>query len=109
MILRYATDTQKMHEVTTGQVMSNAHYMAVVNRAKKRAATRQLRDAGIPAVTIEDLLDTFLDVACETARQMEADPEMLIRQLEVKVPVARVEVVPRQELEEHRYLRLRTG
>lgn len=109
VILRYATDTQKMHEVTTGQVMSNAHYMAVVNRAKKRAATRQLRNAGIPAVTIEDLLDTFLDVACETARQMEADPEMLIRQLEVKVPVARVEVVPRQELEEHRYLRLRTG
>jgi SpoVK/Ycf46/Vps4 family AAA+-type ATPase len=109
VVLRYATDTQKVHEVTTGQVLSNAHYMDAMNRAKKRAAARSLRNVGIAAVTFDDVMDCLLDVSCEAARQMEADPQMLIRQLEVKVPVARVEVVPRQELEEHRYLRLRTG
>ena len=107
--LRYATDTQKTHEVTAGQALSNAHYMDAVNRAKKRAALRWLRNDGIAAVTYQDLLDCLLDVSCEAARQMEADPQMLVRQLDVKVPVARVEVVPRPELEEHRYLHLHTA
>lgn len=109
VILRYATDTQKIHEVTASQVMSNAHYTDAMNRAKKRAAVRELRDVGIPALTFDDVMDCLLDVSCEAARQMEADPQMLIRQLDVKVPVARVDVVPRQELEEHRYLSLHTG
>lgn len=109
VILRYATDTQQLHEVTVGQAFSCAHYMDATNRAKKRAAVRQLRGVGVPAVTYDDVLDCLLDVACEAARQMEADPQMLIRQLDVKLPVARVDVVPRHELEEHRYVRLHSA
>lgn len=109
VILRYATDTQKVHEVTMGRALSNAHYMDAMSRAKKRAAVRQLRGIGVPAVTYDDVLDCLLDVACEAARQMEADPQMLIRQLDVKVPVARIDAVPRHELEEHRYVRLHSA
>jgi SpoVK/Ycf46/Vps4 family AAA+-type ATPase len=109
VILHYATDTQQTHEVTAGQALSNAHYMDAVNRAKKRAALRLLRNDGIAALTYQDLLDCLLDVSCEAARQMEADPQMLVRQLDIKVPVARVQVVPRPELEEHRYLHLHTA
>jgi hypothetical protein len=109
IILHYATDTQQQHEVTAGQVLSNAHYMDAMNRAKKRAAVRHLRNGGIPAVTLDDVIDCLLDVSCEVAAQMEADPQMLIRQLDIKVPVARVDVVPRSELEEHHYVRLHTG
>ena len=92
VVLRYATDTQRTHDVTAGQILSNAHYMDAMNRAKKRAALRYLRNFNVPAVTLEDVLDCLLDVACEAARQMAADPQMLIRQLDIKVPVARVDI-----------------
>lgn len=109
VVVRYFTDTQRTHDVTAGQILSNAHYMDAMNRAKKRAALRHLRNFNVPAVTIEDVLECLLDVACEAARQMAADPQMLIRQLDLKVPVARVDVVPQYELEEHRYLRLHSA
>jgi ATP-dependent 26S proteasome regulatory subunit len=109
VILHYITDTQKTFEVTAGQLLSNAHYMDAMNRAKKRAAVRTLRNTGIAAVTFEDVLDCLLDVSCEAARQTEADPQMLIRQLDIKVPVARVQGVPRAELDEHRYLRVHSA
>jgi len=107
--IRLAAGPFRVHEVTLGQALSNAHFMDGMNRAKKRAAVRQLRGIGVPAVTYDDVLDCLLDVACEAARQMEADPQMLIRQLDVKVPVARIDVVPRHELEEHRYVRLHSA
>ncbi|MCU0960161.1 MAG: AAA family ATPase [Pirellulaceae bacterium] len=106
VVLRYTTDTQQGHEVTAGQLLSNAHYMDVMNRAKKRAALRHLRNSHVPAVTADDVADCLLEVACEAARQIVADPQMLIRQLDLKVPVARVDAVPAEELDEHRYLRV---
>ena len=53
-----------------------------------------------------DVAEHLASVALDTARQMEADTRMLVRQLRVKVPVAGIEVVPREEFEEHRYLRV---
>jgi hypothetical protein len=108
-VLRYGTDTQQTNNVTAGQILSNSHYMDAMNRAKKRAALRDLRRFNVPAVTVEDVVDCLLDVACEAAGQMGADPQMLIRQLDLKVPVARVDLVPQQELEEHRYLRVHSA
>lgn len=104
--LRYKTDTQRSIDVKAGEALANVHYKDAMNRAKKRAALRLLKKEGIPAVTFDDVMDSLVEVAFEAARQMEADPQMLIRQLEVKVTVASIEVVPREELEEHRYLRV---
>jgi hypothetical protein len=109
VVLRYATDSQRTHDITAGQILANAHYMDAMNRAKKRAALRCLRDISVPALTLDDVAGCLLDVACETARQMAADPQMLIRQLDIKVPVTRVDQVPRHELEEHPYLRLHSA
>ncbi len=104
VILRYKTDTQRAIDVKAGDVLANVHYKDALNRAKKRAALRHLKKAGIPAVVFDDVMDCLVDVAFEAARQMEADPQMLIRQLEVKVTVASIDVIPREELETHRYL-----
>lgn len=109
VVLRYKTETQRSIDVTAGQILANVHYKDGMNRAKKRAAFRQLRQMGIPAATFEDVIDCLVDVAVEYARQMEADPQMLIRQLGIKVPVAGVETVPLEELQGHRYLRVHSA
>ena len=106
VVLRYKTDTQRSIDVTAGEVMANVHFMDAMNTAKKRAAARRCRDAGIPAVAYDDVVDCLLDSAISVANQMEADPQMLIRHLQVKVPVTRVDAVAKQELAEHRYLQL---
>jgi SpoVK/Ycf46/Vps4 family AAA+-type ATPase len=105
VVLRYKTDTQRSIDVTAGEILANVHYKDAMNRAKKRAALRQLRKLGIPAVTVEDVTDCLVDVAVDLAQQMEVDPQMLLRQLDIRVPVAGVEAVPKEELQEHRYLR----
>jgi SpoVK/Ycf46/Vps4 family AAA+-type ATPase len=104
VVLRYKTDTQRSIDVTAGQILANVHYKDAMNRAKKRAALRQLRETGIPAVTCDDVVDCLLDVAVDFAQQMEADPQMLIRQLKVKVPLVGAEAVPVEELQQHHYV-----
>ena len=104
VVLKYKTDTQRSIDVKAGQILANVHYKDAVNRAKKRAAARFLRKIGTPAVAYHDVVDCLLDVALDQARQMAADPQMLIRQLEIKIPVAGVDVVPKSELEQHRYV-----
>ena len=106
VVLRYRSEGQRSFDVTAGEILSNAHLKAVVNRAKRAAAVRAMTGTGIPAITQDDLMDAMLDVCIECARQMEADPRMLVRQLDIKVPVSEVRTVPRRQLEEHRYLRL---
>jgi ATP-dependent 26S proteasome regulatory subunit len=106
VVLRYKTDTQRSIEVTAGQILANVHFKAAMNRAKKRAALRQLRQTGVPAVTFDDVADSLVAVSVDLARQMEADPQMLIRQLNIKVPVVGVEVVPGEQLQEHHFLRV---
>jgi hypothetical protein len=109
VILRYKTDTQRSIDVTAGQLLANVHYKDAMNRAKKRAALRQLRQTGIPAVTFDDVVDCLVDVAVDCAQQIEADPQMLIRQLSIKVPVAGVEAVPIEQLQQHHFLRVHSA
>ncbi len=105
VVVRYKTDTQRSIDVTAGEIMANVHFMDAMNAAKKRAAVRCRRNSGVPAVGYDDVVDCLLDSALTVAHQMEADPQMLIRHLQVKVPVTRVDAVAKQELAEHRYLR----
>lgn len=109
VVARYATDTQRTFDITAGQILAGAHYQDAMNRAKRRAAIRMLREHGLPAICPEDVLDSLLDVAVDTARQMEADPAMLVHQLQIKLPVTRVTAVPKSELELHRYLRVHSA
>jgi SpoVK/Ycf46/Vps4 family AAA+-type ATPase len=106
VVLRYKTEHQQGIDVTAAQILSNAHLKDVVNRTKRCAAVRELHNSGVAAVTQEDLLDCLLDVCTEAAKQMKADPQMLIRQLDIKIAVTDVQLIPREQLEEHRYLRL---
>jgi SpoVK/Ycf46/Vps4 family AAA+-type ATPase len=106
VVIHYKTDTQRSIEVTAGQIMANVHLMDAINAAKKRAAVRCRRRSGIAAVTFDDVVDCLLDSALTVAQQMEADPHMLIRHLNVKVPVTRVDAVAKRELADHRFLRV---
>ena len=104
VVVRYKTDTQRSIDVTAGEIMANVHFMDAMNAAKKRAAVRSWRNSGVAAVGYDDIVDCLLDSALRVAQQMEADPQMLIRHLQVKVPVTRVDVVAKSELAEYRYL-----
>lgn len=109
VVAKYFTDTQKSYDVTAGQILAGVHYQNAVNRAKKRAALRRVLDTGAPAICPEDVVDSLLDAAVDMARQMEADPGMLVQQLQIKLPVTRVTAVPKEELEHHRFLKLHTA
>jgi SpoVK/Ycf46/Vps4 family AAA+-type ATPase len=109
VVARYATDTQRTIDLTAGQILAGVHYQDAMNRAKRRAGLRKLHGHGVPAICPEDVLDSLLDAAIDTARQMEADPGMLVHQLQIKLPVTRVTAVPRTELEQHRFLKLHSA
>lgn len=109
VVAQYATDTQKTVDVTAGEILAGAHYQEAVNRAKKRAALRCMLKNGVPAICPEDVVDSLLDAAIDMAQQVEADPGMLVHQLQIKVPVARVTAVPKAELEQHRFLKLHSA
>ncbi len=104
-VLRYSTDGRQSLPVTAGQIISNAHYAESVNAAKRSAATRCRLGVGIPAVCFDDVLASLLEKARSCAEQMAADRQMLARQLRIGVRVARVDLVPRDELDVHRFLR----
>lgn len=108
-VITYKTDTQQSIHVSAGEVMANVHFMDAMNAAKRRAALRRCRREAIPAVTYDDVVDCLIDSAVGVARQMEADPQMMIRQLQVKVPVTRVDSVDKRELADHRYLRMHSA
>lgn len=104
VVLRYSIETQRKIDVTAGQVMASVHFRKAMSLAKNRAAERHLRGVGTPAVGYHDIVEGLLDTALSVAEQMEADPQMLIRHLKIKTPVVRIDVTPRQELEDHRFL-----
>lgn len=104
-VLRYSTESQSGLSVTAGRLMSSAHYEAAANSAKRRAASRDLRGFGIPAVTVEDLADALLDEAHSAARQMSADHHTLSRELDVAGHINRVELLGAEEARSHRHLR----
>jgi ATP-dependent 26S proteasome regulatory subunit len=109
VVARYATDTQRTVDITAGQILAGVHYQDAMNRAKRRAGLRTLHAHGVPAICPEDVVDCLLDVAIDTARQMEADPGMLVHQLQIKTTVARVTAVSKTELEQHRFLKLHSA
>ena len=103
VVLRYSTDTQRKIDVTAGEILASVHYRKAMSTAKNRAAERRLRGFGVPAVRYEDVVEGLLDTALSVASQMQADPQMLVRHLRIKTPVARVDVTPRGELDGHRF------
>lgn len=103
VVLRYWTDSTEPTEVTAGDVMAGVHYMEGMNSAKKRAARRSFEGSGVPAVRYEDVVSGLIEQACAAARQMEADRQMLARQLCVRSRIAKVEAVASDTLLEHRY------
>jgi SpoVK/Ycf46/Vps4 family AAA+-type ATPase len=103
-VLRYSTESQSGVSVTAGRLMSNAHYEAAMNTAKRRAAARELRGVGVPAVAVEDIIEALLEEARSAARQMGADRGTLARELDVSGHVTRVEMVAADEPQLHRYL-----
>jgi len=107
--VQYKTDTQRIVGVTAGQLLASVHYKEAMNAAKSRAAARKMHQEGVPAVCFGDVAEGLLEAAHKAARQMAADPGSLVRQLDIKVPVASVSAVPRHELEEHRYLRVHSA
>lgn len=109
VVLRYSTETQRKTDVTAGQVLASVHYRKAMSLAKNRAAERRLYGIGVAAVGYDDVVEGLLDTALSVAAQMEADPHMLIRHLKIKTPVVRVDVTPREELEDHRYQTTSTG
>ncbi len=106
VVVQYATDTQRTIDVTAGEILAGVHYEDAVNRAKKRAALRSMLGHGSPAINGDDMVDCLLDAAIDMAKQLEADPEMLVHHLQVKVPVARVSAVPKTELVQHQFVKL---
>ena len=103
-VLRYSTESQSGVSVTAGRLMSNAHYEAAMNAAKRRAAVRELRGVGIPAVALEDVIEALLEEAHSAARRMSADHGTLARELEVPGHITRAELVATNEPRPHRYL-----
>jgi ATP-dependent 26S proteasome regulatory subunit len=103
-LLRYSTESQSGVGVTAGRLMSNAHYEAAMNGAMRRAAVRELRGVGIPAVTVEDVMEALLEEAESAARRMSADHGTLARELEVPGHITRVELADPHEVRPLRYL-----
>ena len=100
-VLRYATDGRGSESVTAGRVLASVHLMEAMNSAKKAAAMRELEGVGVPAVGFLDVVEGLLAQAVTAAAALEADRGMLRRQLRVKKPVTRVDLVPREELGDH--------
>ncbi len=108
-VLRYATEGRQSIDVTAGEVLAGVHYKNAMGRAKRRAGRRMLRRDGTPAIGFEDVVDSLLEEARSVAGQLDADRQMLERQLHLKVPVLRTTLVPEHEMVEHRYLRAVAG
>ena len=107
-VMYYTTEGQgqRRTEVTSGRVMAGANYWNAISAAKEQAAIRDLRKNGIPAVCCDDLIYTLIEESRGAAAQLVADRSMLRRVLDVKVPVLDAGLMPADEQQEHRYLRL---
>jgi ATP-dependent 26S proteasome regulatory subunit len=110
-VMHYTTEGQGQRrvEVAAGKILSGASFRNAINTAKERAAVRKLRRRGIPAVSCEDLTDALIEESCGAAKQLVADRAMLRRVLEIKGPILDAGVLPLEELQEHRYLRLQAS
>lgn len=105
VVLRYTTDTRRTIDVSAGELLAGVHYKHAVLGARRRAAVRCLKGVGVPACSVEDLIEGLLEQAITEAQSMVADRRKFLEQLRIKVPVVDVQVVAFEELTAHRYLR----
>ncbi len=105
-IVRYKLESRDVVDVTAGELLTSVHYMDAMNRAKRAAALRAQAQDGIPAITVDDVVDSMVEAAADAARQMEADPQMLVRRLHLQKLITSVKAVPIEQLREHRHLRV---
>jgi len=107
-VMYYTTEDQgrRRVEVAAGKVLSGASFRNAINTAKERGAVRKLRGRGIPAVSCGDLTDALIEESCGAAKQLVADQAMFRRVLEIQGPIYDAGLLPIEELQEHRYLRL---
>jgi ATP-dependent 26S proteasome regulatory subunit len=104
-VLRYTTEGRGTVDVTAGEILAGVHYKAAMGRAKRRAAVRALRRTGTPAVGFDDVMEGLRQEAHALAGQLHADRQMLARQLQIRIPILRTELVPEHELTQDQYLR----
>jgi ATP-dependent 26S proteasome regulatory subunit len=104
-VLRYATEGRATIDVTAGQALAGVHYKAAMSNAKRQAAMRALHRSGPAAVGFEDVVEGLWREARVVAGQLDADRQSLARQLKIRVPILRTELVPETEFARHRYLR----
>lgn len=104
-VLRYMTEQQRWVDVTAGEILAGAHYRSAMSAAKRRAAMRKVRRVGAPAVGLEDVADAVLDEARSLAHQLDTDRQMLERQLRLRIQVLRTDLIPQEQLVQHRYVR----
>jgi SpoVK/Ycf46/Vps4 family AAA+-type ATPase len=105
-VLNYTTEGQRRIAVTGGQLLTGANFKNAACKAKRRAACRELRGTGTPAVAVDDLADQLVREATAIARQYETDRRTLRRDLRIDVPIATVELVPEEQLRRHRFVRI---
>jgi len=105
VVLHYFTEAPQGVSVSAGEVLAGVHYQAGMNRAKRQAAVRELRRVGVPAITADDLIAGLMEEAHAAAQQLAADPQMLARQLHVRVPVLRAELAAGPQWTQHQYAR----
>ena len=98
VVLKYTSDGQPSVDVSAGEILAGVHYRDAMNEAKRRAADRRLMEEGVPAITCDDVLAGLIGQCHSAARQMEADRQMLRRQMRLVSMVSSVAPVPEAEL-----------
>ncbi len=108
-VLRYTTEGQRKIDVTAGEILAGVHYESALDHAKRKAAERRLLATGVPAIGSDDLVEALIDVSHSAAAQLVADPQALVRTLQIKVPVVHPELVNDEEFRQHHDLRPYAG
>jgi ATP-dependent 26S proteasome regulatory subunit len=103
--LRYWTESESGVGVTAGRLLANAAYESAMKAAARKAAVRVLKQVGVPAVTLDDLVDALAEAARSAAHQMSVDRRALARELRVGGHITRVERVDLDDIRMQRYLR----
>ncbi len=106
-VLRFTAEGRAPQAVTAGALLSGADYEAAINDARRAAATRRWLREGVPAVTLDDLLESLIRQACRAAARLERDRGSLARAFGVHTRITRVELTEPEELALHRYVEAR--
>jgi ATP-dependent 26S proteasome regulatory subunit len=102
-VLRYSAEPGGTRTVTAGALLAGAHYEEVMNGARRASAVREMLASGVPAVTLEDVLEHLILQACKAAQRMDEDRSALARELAIAGRITRVELVHPDELRSQRF------